>query len=58
MEYPEDQITHYSCAEGWFYILDDGTEVGPFKSEWEMFKYCEDRDLSQEAAELQKPTGK
>lgn len=38
---------HYHNTEGWFYVLDDGTEVGPFASEWEMFKYVEDRDINE-----------
>lgn len=36
---------YHNPSEGWFYVLDVGTEVGPFASEWEMFKYVEDRDI-------------
>ena len=48
MEHPEDRITHYSNADGWFYVCEDGTEVGPFKTEWEMFKYMEDVDIDEQ----------
>ena len=48
--HPDDRITHYSNVEGWFYVCEDGTEVGPFASEWEMFKYCEDVDISEPSA--------
>lgn len=41
---------HYSTDEGWFYVLEDGTEVGPFKTEWEMLKYVEDRDINEQQA--------
>lgn len=44
---PEDRITHYSNADGWFYVLDNGNEVGPFETEWEMFKYVEDIDINE-----------
>ena len=39
-------MTHHQTPEGWFYVCADGTEVGPFKSEWEMFKYVEDIDIN------------
>jgi hypothetical protein len=56
MHHPDDATTHYSTAEGWFYVCDDGTEVGPFASEWEMFKYVEDIDIHEELPpELPKP---
>jgi hypothetical protein len=50
----DNNATQYSNAEGWFYVCTDGTDVGPFESEWAMFKYCEDRDIN-ETADFQNP---
>jgi hypothetical protein len=41
-------VPHYQTGEGWIYVRADGTEVGPFESEWAMYKYVEDRDINEE----------